>query len=485
MKRKIVHIIDRLSSGGASRAAITHARECARKSGDRHEIISLNDAERPARELAESFGIRVISQPARETLVPAVEAADIVHIHFYNTPAIYNFFNLQLPPSRRLLWAHISGFTPPQLLPIDIAKRVDYVVLTSEESRKLPAAIELSRRGRSPAVIVAGADFTRLEGIKTRPHGRFTAGYIGTIDPVKMYPRFVELSAAIEVEDIKFLVCGGNADYLRDKIGELSAEHKFELKGYVADIAPLLEVMDVFGYPLAKETYSTTDQSLQEAMYAGVPPVVFDHGATSKMVRHNHCGIVATSEEEYRRAVEFLAKNPKKRAELARNAQQFAQTEFGVMKTSPQLDDVYRMLMNSEKSAAKPILSEDSGGLRGSSLFIASLGEYGGDFAISRDGSEPDQRAADDRIARQSRLMTSPQSGGILHWAQYFQADPFLRMWAGLVLTAAGRNARALIEFGAAVKAGGDAGRLSKYMRPVAEALHVSPDAIAAMLKRN
>jgi hypothetical protein len=184
MKRKIVHIIDRLSSGGASRAAITHARECARQSGDRHEIISLNDAERPAREQAESFGIGVISQPARETLVPAVEAADIVHIHFYNTPAIYNFFNLQLPPSRRLLWVHISGFTPPQLLPIDIAKRVDYVVLTSEESRKLPAAIELSRRGRSPAGIVAGADCTRRVGLKTRPHGSFTAGYSGRIEAV-------------------------------------------------------------------------------------------------------------------------------------------------------------------------------------------------------------------------------------------------------------------------------------------------------------
>lgn len=78
--------------------------------------------------------------------------------------------------------------------------------------------------------------------------------------------------------------------------------------------------------------------------------------------------------------------------------------------------------------------------------------------------------------------MTSPQSGGVLHWAQHLQSDPFLRMWAGLVLAKQGNNARALIEFRAALKLGGDRQRLSDYIREIALALNAPPVALGAML---
>ncbi len=479
---RIVHILDRISFGGAARAAIIHARESACKVGYRHSIVSLNEAERPASELARSFGIEVIDQPGQQNLLEMIDDADIIHIHFYNTPAIYDFLNMPLPSCRRLLWMHVSGFTPPQVLPLKVASRADRVVFTSEESRKLPAVTKFDLQDGFPITIIAGADFARLKNVKPRPHDGFNVGYIGTIDPVKMYPRYVELSAAIDLPNIKFVVCGGGTEILRRKIDETKTAEKFELKGYVADIAPILETLDVFGYPLSKETYSTTDQSLQEAMFAGVPPVVFDHGATSKMVQHNRTGIVANSEEEYRDAIVSLAQNPGRRLELGENARRYAEQNFGVERSSARMNEVYRAMMADEKSIMPP-LTPEGGLLAASELFILSLGDCGYDFSASRDGSEDERRAADARIAAQTRLMTSPQSGGILHWAQYFPSDSFLRMWAGLVFAKRSNNARALIEFRAALKLGGDRLRLSDYIRETAYALNVTPAALGAMLK--
>lgn len=481
---RIIHILDRISLGGASRAAITHARESARTAGHRHSIVSLNPAERPAYEFTRSSGLEVVDRPNRQILFSLIESSDLVHIHFYNTPAIYEFLNMPLQPCRRLLWMHVSGFTPPQVLPLDIASRAHCIVFTAEESQKLPVVAELNRRNQFPVVIIAGADFARLKDIKARQHNGFNVGYIGTVDPVKMYPRYVELSAAIDVPNIQFIVCGGGAEILRRKIDETQSSEKFELKGYVTDIMPVLEILDVFGYPLSKETYSTTDQSLQEAMFAGVPPVIFDHGATAKMVQHNHTGIVVKNEEEYRNAVEFLAQNAERRLELGENARRYAEQSFGVGRSSERMDEVYRDIMDDEKSIMAP-LSPDGVSLKASELFILSLGDYGRDFSISRNGSEAEQRAADAGIATQTRLMKSPQSGGVLHWAQYFQSDPFLRMWAGLVFAEQGNHARALIEFRAAMKLGCEQQRLSGYIREVAHALNASPAALSAMLKPN
>lgn len=481
---RIVHILDRISLGGASRAAITHARESARTAGHRHSIVSLNAAERSVFEFARSSGLEVVDRPNQQILFSLIENSDLVHIHFYNTPALYKFLNMSLPPCRRLLWMHVSGFVPPQVLPLGIASRVHRVVLTSDESQKLPVVAELNRRNQSPVAIIAGADFARLKDVKPRRHDNFNVGYIGTIDPVKMYPRYIELSAAIDVPDIQFIVCGGGAEILRRKIDETESSGKFELRGYVTDIMPVLEILDVFGYPLSKETYSTTDQSLQEAMFAGVPPVIFDHGATAKMVRHNHTGLVVKNEEEYRNAVEFLAQNAERRLELGGNARCYAEQNFGVERSSERMDEVYRDIMDDEKSIMAP-LSPDGVSLKASELFILSLGDYGRDFPISRNGSEAEQRMADAGIATQTRLMKSPQSGGVLHWAQHFQSDPFLRMWAGLIFAKQGNHARALIEFRAAMKLGGDQQRLSGYIREAAYALNASPAALSAMLKPN
>jgi hypothetical protein len=54
--------------------------------------------------------------------------------------------------------------------------------------------------------------------------------------------------------------------------------------------------MDIFGYPLAPETSATSEKTIQEAMWAGVAPVVLAGSGATLLVEHEHTGLVCEHE---------------------------------------------------------------------------------------------------------------------------------------------------------------------------------------------
>jgi glycosyltransferase involved in cell wall biosynthesis len=91
-----------------------------------------------------------------------------------------------------------------------------------------------------------------------RPHAGFNVGYIGTVDSFKMHPRYVPMSAGIQVPDAHFVVCGpGNLEQLQAQTRDLGAADRFDFRGYVNDIKPVIETFDVYGYPLCESTYAS------------------------------------------------------------------------------------------------------------------------------------------------------------------------------------------------------------------------------------
>jgi glycosyltransferase involved in cell wall biosynthesis len=449
----VLHIIARLSLGGASRAMITGARHSQRTTGTAHWIASLVPPEAAAVALASRAGLELVGPVERRQ---AIEKADIVHVHFWNSPELHSLLREALPPMRIALTSHVAGFTSPHILTDELIERVDRILLTSPHS--LERAGEALRAKAS--VAQSPADFERLAGVRPEPHEGFTIGYIGTVDFAKMEPRFASMHAALEIPDFRVLVCGdgGARSTLERQIDDLGVRHRFELLGYVEDIAPVLSGLDAFGYPLRENNYATTELVLHEALYAGVPPVVLGHAGAAATIRHGETGFIAASEADYADRLVQLSRDPELRTRMGAAAAADARARFGAENLAPHVDRVYRQMLELPKRAreGRPTAS-------GAEALIRSLGPAGSDFRASLEGGAAAPES-DDRIAAADPALASADAGGVLHYRRAFADDPALRYWSGLILLNQGRPALAAAEFTTAAAMGFDSDRSSRQL---------------------
>lgn len=460
---KILHILDKLSSAGPTRSLIACAKYALEQNIiQHHTIITLQSEVYPLTLIqAKQAGIKVIRKPDRETLIEEIEKADIVQVHFWNNPEIYEFLRLKLPPMRLLLWFKIIGLRPPQIITQDLVNYSDFALTTSSYSLELP----VFQNNRHKADVVYGiADWDRLSNLQPQPHDTFNIGYIGTVNFAKMHPNYISMSASISIPNVKFIVCGGGIEkQLQNEVEQLGIGNKFEFRGYVEKIKPVLEILDVFGYPLCEDTYAAAEKSLQEAMYAGIPPVVFPYGGVKCLVQHNKTGLIVHSELEYQQAIEYLYHHPEERLRLGKNARNYALKYFNSQYWTKKLNSIYEKIMQSPK---KKRLWQDSVKFAQTpaELFIQSLGESAPQFKISMSGVNTEELLTADQKIAQSSVLLSGGEGGIFQYRNYYPDDPYLRLWSGLVLQHQNRHSSAVSEFTNAIELGCNDSRVYEYL---------------------
>jgi glycosyltransferase involved in cell wall biosynthesis len=461
----ILHVIQQLSAGGASRALVALAAASTRRGSSSHRALSLAPATSEGRRLAETAGLAVIDAPDPNEEARAVVDADIVHVHFWNTPELYAFIVRCRQPMRTVLWCDVSGATTPHVLSANLVRWADTVVMTSAISLDLPV-IQSVTAGAPPSrvrVVMGAADFGRLGPVAPQPHDGFVVGYVGLVDPIKLHPRFVRMSARVRIPDVRFVVCGsGSFAHLVREADEVGATSRFEFRGYVENVAAALSIMDVFGYPLTPDSSATSDLALQEAMYAGVPPVVLGHGGVSQLVAHDRTGLVVQDDDAYVAAIEFLYAHPDERRRMATAAAAYARSHFGADRTAEAMADAYRTLARQPKRLA----DWHERGASAAERFAHRLGDRAPEFHLSLDGGSPvaDRLAAETRIGAAGPALTDAASGGILHYRRAYPNDPMLRLWAGLVFEHAHRPALAAAEYVAAERQGCPHWRVSWYL---------------------
>jgi glycosyltransferase involved in cell wall biosynthesis len=484
-KLNIVHVIDRFSvAGGAARTMLTNAREWQRLGKGQNRVLSLLPADRAAVERAQVDQISVLQSPDRSALLAVISEADIVQIHFFNSPTLYKLLASQLPPCRALVWCHVGGATAAQALTPDVIAWADRLIVCAPMTLSIPCVKKHIASGMEPRMIMGGADFSRLRGVESKPHQGFNVGYIGTVDPVKIHPEFVAMCAEIDVPDIRFVVCGARSRTIESQARSMGIIDRFDFRGYTEDIRSVLEVLDVFGYPLCADNYSSSDQTLQEAMYAGVPPVVFPYGGVADMIAHNETGLIVDSPAAYVKAIGHLAANPDERDRLGRNARAYAQAQFGSESCAPKFDEVYAEMMAQPKRERRPLGNRTEGDSvpTGATLLLRSLGDHAPEFAISAFAGDRElARTADKTIAQASPSLRAT----VLQYAAHFPEDPLLALWAGLTELAAEHRTRALIRFRQALAMGGDEWRIEDYISDIAAALGASPKAIAMTITQS
>ncbi|NET16487.1 MAG: glycosyltransferase family 4 protein, partial [Okeania sp. SIO1H6] len=484
---KILHIIHGLYQGGSGRALIAIAKYSAKQGDFQHRIVSLAPASPDAIEMAQGLGMNVVNAADKNIVLTEIEKADIVHYHFWNNPGNYEFLQLELPPMRLLIWFHVAGDKPPQIITKELIDYSDFALACSPYTyehqvfQSLTDRVKLNKTG----MVYGATDFERVYGVNPKAHETFNVGYIGHVNLSKMHPNYIAMSAAINVPNVKFILCGGgNVGYLQKQAMQLGGGDRFEFRGFVEDIKSVLEILDVYGYPLREDTYAASELNLQEAMYAGVPPVVFPYGGVKRLVVNNYTGLIVGSELEYSRAVEYLYHHPEERARLGRNAREYAQQIFGAENAAKELNPIYEKLMNWPKQTREwgiprssslldeVILLEDVLGkpelFAAAKLFVRSLGNTSPEFSVSLNSENIQQLfQAENKIANSSILLGMGE-GGILQYRDYYQNDGYLRLWSGLALQQQGRNDRAASEFASAINLGCNHWRVAWYLAKAA-----------------
>ena len=389
---------------------------------------------------------------------------------------------------RLLLWFHIAGDKAPQVITSKLLHHADYAVGTSPYTLDLPVFADFvsDRSSKLTNMVYGSSDFERLANIAPQPHENFNVGYIGTVDFVKMHPRYLEMSAKIDIPDVKFIICGdGSArKILNQKAKQLELTDKFDVRGHVEDIKAVIGQLDVLGYPLCEDNYSTSELVLQEVMYAGIPPVIFPHGGAQRSVVHEQTGLIVDNEREYQQAIEHLYHHPQERSRLGQNARDYALKYFGAENAALKFSSIYAELIELPKRKRewgipvetrildRPVLLEELLGktkqLSSAELFIESLGDAAPQFETSMHGFNLDELLeADRQIARSSPVLCSKGGGGIFHYRKNYPEDGYLRLWSGLVLQEQGKISDAIAEFNKAIELGCDHWRVSWYVAQI------------------
>lgn len=438
MRPRVVHLVQALSRGGASRAIVSTAIAAGPPGG----IISLAPADPLMRATAQAAGLEVLESPTRAELRATIAAADLLVVSFWNTPELYALLRNGLPPVRLALWLMIAGDTAPHIATAELAALADVVAVNAVPSLELPAIAAVPRR-----LIVAAAEPGKIPE-RLRPHDGFVVGYVGTLDFAKLHPDFVELCAAPELAEARFLVVGTGsaAATIAAQARARGIAERLTLAGYVEDLAPLLAEMDVYGCPLAPGNYAASELALQGAMAAGIPPVMLPHGAATWLVEHEVSGLIARDEADYPRLLARLARDPGERERLGANARERARSRQPA-DAAGAWDAVAVELAELPKRARRlpPLPARP---FPGAAAFVRSLGDHAGAFAAALAAKDEEQAvAAELEIATAGPALEAPASGGVLHYRRFYPDDGLLRLWSGLVLAASGRDVLAAGEF--------------------------------------
>jgi hypothetical protein len=269
----------------------------------------------------------------------------------------------------------------------------------------------------------------RLDHWKPLAHSGFVVGYVGTVNQAKLHPRFVDLCAAVDVADARFVVhgTGGGEDPLRAEAAARGIGDRVEVRGHTEDIAAALGEMDVFGYPLRPDTYASSEKAVQEAMWVGIPPVVFPYGGLRDLVRTGVDGLVAEDEEQYARYLELLARDADLRARLGREARRHAREAFDPSTLTSRMNRVF------DEAQATPKRTRAWGdwGATPAHWFGHALGPAGAPFL---DDLQRPSEAARNSIASASFMVVHGE-GGLAQWRNHFPDDPVLDEWCRIAVT--------------------------------------------------
>jgi glycosyltransferase involved in cell wall biosynthesis len=433
----VLHIVQQLSSGGAGRALEALSTFSYRSN---HQIVSLVSATPEARRRLAISGVHLLQEPSVGQLASCIDDADVVQIHFWNTPELYLFMSSQ-HICRLVLWSHVNGSTAPHILIPELASYCQALVHTC-------------RTQESGDIIIKPASPDQFMLRRNFPGDLYplVVGVFGTLHSSRMCSEALDVFAQANCPGSRLLVVGQGdlVDPWKHNVDELNLHQRVQFKGLATDVPGELAHMDVLLYLPRPDSFATSDLALQEALLAGVVPVVLAGSPVADLVEHNVDGLIATNLQQCVEHLQTLDTNRELLQRLRSAGQTRSKQNLNPNHCARAFEHLYERICTTPKQARR--LQLDAGN-SGSERFMASLGAAAKAFRLSAERL-PGWEQADDQIAYSNPALVGAGAGGILHWRGAYPNDRWLRYWAGLVFATAGRSALAAAEFAAAAKAG-------------------------------
>jgi glycosyltransferase involved in cell wall biosynthesis len=417
--KNILHISPHLG-GGVGRVLINYLTIANQKKDFTHSILCLDSINDTAKLSLEKNQIAYKENMANnDAVLDEIAKADIVLIHWWNHPLLYNFLvKKTLPPSRIIFWSHVSGNEPPHLFSPALFEYPDLFIFTTPMSYLVHDVTNYSGDHAKFRAIWSTGGLDHIKDVKANPHDRFNIGYIGTVDFSKMYPNFISMCAKIDIPDVCFIICGGGShiEHMIAEVKQKNLQEKFIFTGFINNIEEYLSIFDLFGYPLSQNHYGTCDQALAEAMGCEITPIVFDNNMESYMVHNLYSGIVVRSEEEYIGAIKELYKNQRLNQRLAKKAKEEAFRRFSIEQTIIDWENTYREIMGTPKTIKKWRGNYSGEEVKPFEVFLESIGKYSTIFE-----SDNDQKIIE--LSNSSLSWKSKTKGSVHQYANFFRDD--------------------------------------------------------------
>lgn len=436
-KTKILHVTPHLG-GGVGRVLLNYFTKVNDDKSFVHEVACLDYANKHALDVAKSIGLMLTDRMAGngQQLLTMIAGADIVLIHWWNHPLLYDFLvRTELPPCRVVMWSHISGFHLPYVFTEKIFRYPDVFVFTTPVSYETREVQSLSdEQKKSLRVVWSTGGVEHVKNMKPKAHKSFNVGYIGTVDYCKMHPDFLSMCSQVDIPDVNFIVCGGPKEKeIQQEAERLGIDGKFTFTGLVSDITKYLSAFDVFGYPLAPYHYGTCDQALAESMACGVVPVVFSNRMENQMVKDGVTGMVVDNKEEYGNAIKKLYGNKELRMHLSENAKEYARKSFSLEVLKQEWGKVFEEMLVCFKIARKWEIGKPIAEISAKDVFLESLGEYGQEFKLYCNAASSDEKESHSKKIKElaeSPIWQARTRGTAHHYHEFFPDDDHLAVWS-------------------------------------------------------
>lgn len=415
MSFNILHLSPHLG-GGVGRVLNSFLPEFNKSKEFIHEVYCLDSINESSKKLLINYGVffEELMHTNIKVLLNKISKIDILVIHWWNHPLLYEFLvKYKLPETRVIFWSHVSGNEAPQIFTKPLFEYSNKFVFTTPISYEVREVKDYSKEIFDD--VWATSDFNQVENIVIKNTETFNIGYLGTLDFSKLHNNFIKLCSKIDIPNIKFIICGDGThlNLLKEQVKEMKLEDKFIFTGFVSDIKEYLSTFSLFGYPLSKEHYGTCDLALVEAMYCGIVPIVFNNSMESFIVDHMKSGMVVSDEDSYIKVIEKLYKDKELRDTLSLGAKKEVRNRFLISKSINKWENIFLDVLKEEKE--EKIWKGKYSGIQVKpyEIYLESLGSYSSFF-------EENQLEKIVELFESSLSWSSKTKGTVNHYSCFF-----------------------------------------------------------------